>query len=278
LDMNLILRPEDWIVPALAQEELLDAQDPLRHLMHADVDKVTTDDTDDELPGSKDYLSVLPRQSHSIKDKILLLTFQRNVRDQCLISISLFMDASPGCGGIAWPAGQILSNYIVKRGSEYLQGRTILELGSGTGMVGLVAGKLGAKVWITDQAPLLGIMRKNVEMNHLESCVTAAELNWGAADPPPDIPRPDVILAADCVYFEPAFPLLAKTLADLADQSTEVLFCYKKRRKADKRFFVFLKKYFSWEDVTDDPDRAIYNREAISLLRLHRTSHARRCI
>ena len=47
---------------------------------------------------------------------------------------------------------KILSNYIVKRGSEYLQGRTILELGSGTGMVGLVAGKLGAKVWITDQA------------------------------------------------------------------------------------------------------------------------------
>ena len=105
--LDMILRPEDWIVPALAQEELLDAQDPLRHLMHADVDTVTTDDIDDELPGSKDYLSVLPRQSHSIKDKILLLTFQRNVRDQCLISISLFMDASPGCGGIAWPAGQV---------------------------------------------------------------------------------------------------------------------------------------------------------------------------
>ena len=27
--------------------------------------------------------------------------------------------------------------------------------------------------------------------------------------------------------------------------------------------------------VTDDPDRAIYKREAINLLRLHRTSHAR---
>lgn len=98
--LHMILRPEDWIVPALAQEELLDAQNPLRHLMHADVDIATTD----ELPGSKDYLSVLPRQSHSIRDKILLLTFQRS---QCLISISLFMDASPGCGGIAWPAGQV---------------------------------------------------------------------------------------------------------------------------------------------------------------------------
>jgi hypothetical protein len=34
------------------------------------------------------------------------------------------------------------------------------------------------------------------------------------------------------VYFEPAFPLLVKTLADLIpDKSVEVLFCYKKRRK-----------------------------------------------
>lgn len=48
---------------------------------------------------------------------------------------------------------------------------------------------------------------------------------------PTDIPRPDVILAADCVYFEPAFPLLVETLDDLADQTTEILFCYKKRRK-----------------------------------------------
>ena len=92
---RMILRPEDWAVPALAQEELLDAQDPLRHLMHAD-----------EQP-SKDYLSVLPQQSHSVKDEILSLTFQSNVRDQGPISISLFTDASPGCGGIAWPAGQV---------------------------------------------------------------------------------------------------------------------------------------------------------------------------
>ena len=50
---------------------------------------------------------------------------------------------------------------------------------------------------------------------------------------PSSIPhRYDVILAADCVYFEPAFPLLVKTLTDLVpDKSVEVLFCYKKRRK-----------------------------------------------
>lgn len=43
--------------------------------------------------------------------------------------------------------------------------------------------------------------------------------------------KPDIILAADCVYFEPAFPLLVQTLAELSDPTTQVLFCYKKRRK-----------------------------------------------
>lgn len=82
----------------------------------------------------------------------------------------------------------------------------------------------------------------------------------------PEIPHPDIILAADCVYYEPAFPLLVRTLSDLSGESTEVLFCYKKRRKvtnlllsyhskelralqADKRFFTLLKKYFSWKEV-----------------------------
>ena len=44
----------------------------------------------------------------------------------------------------------------------------------------------------------------------------------------------NIILAADCVYFEPAFPLLVQTLEDLAAQKgrkPDFLFCYKKRRK-----------------------------------------------
>jgi hypothetical protein len=51
--------------------------------------------------------------------------------------------------------------------------------------------------------------------------------------------RPDLILAADCVYYEPTFPLLVQTLSDLVnDEKTEVLFCYKKRRKVE-HFFPF---------------------------------------
>jgi len=94
-----------------------------------------------------------------------------------------------------------------------------------------------------------------------------AELNWGMSIPT-TIPRPDLILAADCVYFEPAFPLLVQTLSDLSDSTTEILFSYKKRRKADKRFFTILKKKFTWKEVTEDPNHQIYNRDALTLIRL----------
>ncbi|CDO74096.1 hypothetical protein BN946_scf185043.g146 [Trametes cinnabarina] len=239
----------------LALEEQLDELDPLRHLRQ--------DASDDEHSPN----SIVPHQPPSIRNQTIRLAFPSSP-DRDPISIKLSVDASPGCGGIAWPAGEVLASYISRTAS--LDGKTVLELGSGTGLVGLVAGKLGARVCITDQAPLLDIMKRNVSLNGLESRVSVAELNWG--EPIPDsIPEPDLVLAADCVYFEPAFPLLVKTLVDLVhDLSTEVLFCYKKRRKADKRFFALLKKEFSWQEVADDPQREAYSRDAISLLRLSR--------
>lgn len=92
-------------------------------------------------------------------------------------------------------------------------------------------------------------MNYNVTLNNLESTVSVAELDWylivlpirndwptnssmhRGMPPPTNIPRPNIILAADCVYFEPAFHLLVRTLDDLSDSATEILFCYKKRRK-----------------------------------------------
>ncbi|KAK7061456.1 putative methyltransferase-domain-containing protein [Favolaschia claudopus] len=229
-------------------------------------------DSDDEhdplhpfLQNTSNDASIIPEQPRSVRHgENLQLTFSGG---DTSIALNLSLDASPGCGGIAWPAGEVLAQYLVHRGPQFVQGKTVLELGSGTGLVGLVAAMLGGIVCITDQAPLLAIMRENVELNKLSALCAVNELNWGEPIPA-NIPVPDVILAADCVYFEPAFPLLVQTLSDLVGDNTEVLFCYKKRRKADKRFFALLKKKFQWTDVADDPARATYSRESISLLRL----------
>jgi hypothetical protein len=53
-----------------------------------------------------------------------------------------------------------------------------------------------------------------------------------AAPIPEHLASPDIILAADCVYFEPAFPLLQETLKRLTEgRNVDVYMAYKKRRK-----------------------------------------------
>jgi protein N-lysine methyltransferase METTL21A len=78
--------------------------------------------------------------------------------------------------------------------------------------------------------------------------------------------KPDTILAADCVYFEPAFPLLMKTLQDLLElcPSAAVYFCFKKRRRADMQFLKAAKKAFQVKEVEDE-DRPVFSREGLFL-------------
>lgn len=155
---------------------------------------------------------------------------------------------------------------------------SVLELGSGTGLVGLVAGLLltrsnpSASVYITDQAPMLSLMQKNISLNNLSNSVQALQLDWGTVLPDQVVKNPpQLVLVADCVYFEPAFPLLVQTLRELTENSSPViLFCYKKRRKADRRFFLLLKKSFDWVEIEDHPAKEVYKRDAISLLRVCR--------
>lgn len=78
--------------------------------------------------------------------------------------------------------------------------------------------------------------------------------------------KPDVILAADCVYFEPAFPLLMQTLHDLLAlvPAATVFFCFKKRRRADMQFLKAARKAFAVAEIEDE-DRPVFGREGLFL-------------
>lgn len=117
---------------------------------------------------------------------------------------------------------------------------------------------------------MLELMQENIALNLLEDSVAASILDWGSSSsqlhPVPGSPEhPDVILAADCVYFEPAFPLLQQTLRELIGPNTTCYFCFKKRRRADSHFMSKVKKRFVVEEVADDPDKAVYTRDNIVL-------------
>jgi hypothetical protein len=120
-------------------------------------------------------------------------------------------------------------------------------------------------VHITDQLPMFELMKQNILLNNLSTEVEASIYDWGSP-PPLSIPgNPDIILAADCVYFEPAFPLLQQTLKDLIGDKTVCYFCFKKRRRADLTFMKAARKMFDVKEVVDDPDKEVYSRENLYL-------------
>ena len=101
--------------------------------------------------------------------------------------------------GVAlWPAAIALAHEVAARAEDF-RGRTVLELGAGTGLPGIVAASLGARVVQTDRQNLaLGICRLNGERNDVPA-IEYRLADWGAwLDPA----RYDVILGADVLYAE----------------------------------------------------------------------------
>lgn len=74
-----------------------------------------------------------------------------------------------------WGSSYVLSKRVI-RDRDFLKG-DILELGSGTGLFGIVAAKLGYDMYLTDLPEIVDNMRKNVEMNG-DEVVSVDVLDW----------------------------------------------------------------------------------------------------
>ncbi|KAI8143910.1 putative methyltransferase-domain-containing protein [Fennellomyces sp. T-0311] len=184
--------------------------------------------------------------------------------------VELAQDLSGGCGGKTWEAADVMIDYFLWKNQQQgnlFEGQKVLELGAGTGLVGLAlalgCSKLDNMV-LTDQIPMMKLMQQNIELNRVKDKVQAEILDWGE-DVPESCRAPDVILASDCVYLEVAFKPLLDTLVALADKNTDIYMSYRKRRNADKRFFIMARKHFTITEVMDDPKRDIYSRNRLKL-------------
>src|ERR1700674_5284979 len=119
--MSLLIQPIpviDLVHPPnpnkLALEEMLDALDPLRHYFTRTNGSCSNNNT----AGHLDHNLVPLQPSSTIRqfsfgaaaDKTLASsnTSTPQLRSPGpVVSINLSVDASPGCGGIAWPAGEV---------------------------------------------------------------------------------------------------------------------------------------------------------------------------
>ncbi|KAG0617805.1 hypothetical protein M758_4G016200 [Ceratodon purpureus] len=124
-------------------------------------------------------------------------------------------------GQLVWPGAGILNDYLVNN-SHILDGLSVIELGSGVGLNGLLCAQYCRHVVMTDHnTTVLKVMKRNVELQDeaLQPKLECEELDWGneahlqhIKDKNPD--GFDLILGADICYFQSAAkPLFASVKA-----------------------------------------------------------------
>jgi predicted nicotinamide N-methyase len=114
-------------------------------------------------------------------------------------------------GIVLWPAAIALAHDLATRN---LAGKRVLELGAGTGLPGIVAASLGARVMQTDRHELaLHLSRQNAQRNGVTT-IAHTVADWTAWT---DGDRYDLILGSDILYakelHEPVRRILETNLA-----------------------------------------------------------------
>jgi hypothetical protein len=140
-----------------------------------------------------------------------------------------------------WEASRFLSERLVRFSAEsptafdVRSGQSVLELGSGCGLAGLVAAALGADVLLTDQHEALELLQRNVETNATSdderARLNVAEFVWGSDwTPPRSIYR--YILVSDCInpiYGQESWRNLARSIHRFSDRDTVTYLAHEAR-------------------------------------------------
>jgi len=109
-------------------------------------------------------------------------------------------------GIVLWPAAIALAHEVAARG-ESLAGKRVLELGAGTGLPGIVAASLGARVVQTDRQELaMGVCRRNAERNGVAT-IEHRLADWTEWS---DTERYDFIIGSDILYGDAMHPHLRR--------------------------------------------------------------------
>ncbi|ERM99126.1 hypothetical protein AMTR_s00101p00152470 [Amborella trichopoda] len=186
-------------------------------------------------------------ESFFINDNYQLTTFtfgSEIVELFCLQSASTDYDLT---GQLVWPGAHLMNNYLSVN-VHALQGQSIIELGSGVGVTGMLCGKHCREILLTDHKEevlkerlgqvaitpesnrLLNVLKKNIELNSPSKTTICADLvaeklEWGNTDQLSHILERypagfDLILGADIYILFASFqqasiPLLFDTVERL---------------------------------------------------------------
>ncbi|XP_075447720.1 EEF1A lysine methyltransferase 3 [Ascaphus truei] len=146
------------------------------------------------------------------------------------LRITQHYGANLGVAAPVWDAALDLCGYFEEQKLNF-SGKKVIELGAGTGVVGILVSLLGGQVTLTDLPHALPQIKKNVSANVPSHHVPqVCALSWGLDQEqfPQDY---DFVLGADIVYLKETYPLLIQTLQHLCGPHTTIFLSSKMRQE-----------------------------------------------
>lgn len=131
-----------------------------------------------------------------------------------------------------------------------VRGKSVVEIGCGPGLPGIVAAKMGAdRVVLCDKPSELELPQKNAERNGVGSIVQSLPCYWGDEQTMQALGEFDIVLVSDCLYgHDPEISvLLFKTMKSLCKKTGgKILMSYQLRENLcqDMPFFDLIKDSF----------------------------------
>ncbi|KAF9957469.1 hypothetical protein BGZ72_001797 [Mortierella alpina] len=146
-------------------------------------------------------------------------------------------------------------------GAEGSPKRVCLELGAGTGLVGIAVAVAFPELSVesTDLDEALALMQQNVDANQAllpNNNMKVGFLDW--AEKGRKVEPVEILLLADVVYNDLSHEFLLQTVLDYSDERTKILLGYKFRHEAEQQFFERAKSYFNIELVHEQDTMQLF--------------------
>lgn len=142
------------------------------------------------------------------------------------------LSAGDPYGAVLWPAAWAVANYLlteINQGDERdtnkkpLEGVSILELGTGTGLVAIAAASAGADVLATDYEPLALELARYAAARLHEPELSIKTQFFDICDDAVELPQADLVVAADIMYEPKTGRALAKRVVEALKRGSRVI-------------------------------------------------------